>query len=107
MPDSREIPRGPVFFARDAPPSFRRRRIFFSWLLAAAALAMIWPVYPFFAGALPRVLGVPLSLAWVVLWLVLMFVALLGLYLGDAREAKAACSAAASATGRAEPKGKA
>lgn len=46
-------------------------------------LAVIWPVYPVFARIEPRVLGLPLSLAYVVGALVLSFAVLFGLYLWE------------------------
>ena len=57
----------------------RRRRIFLA-LYAAIALLLIWPVYPFFARPFPLVFGLPLSLAWVVMALGLMFAALVWLF---------------------------
>jgi len=50
-----------------------------------AFLALVWPVYPFFSAATPLVLGVPLSLAWVIGVLLVSFLVLLGLYLYDER----------------------
>jgi len=48
-----------------------------------SGLALIWPVYPFAGGIRPYVLGLPFSFAWVVGWLVVMFVALVLLYRTD------------------------
>lgn len=48
-----------------------------------AGLALIWPVYPLAADIRPYILGLPLSFAWVVGWLVVMFVALILLYRTD------------------------
>jgi hypothetical protein len=45
-----------------------------------AFLALIWPVYPIFSGVEPYILGLPQSLAWVVGWLGVVFVAVLWLY---------------------------
>lgn len=58
--------------------------VFFLLLFAA----LLWPVYPLFAGIRPRVLGLPLSLAYVIVCLTLSFLAQLGLFLweGDGRE---------------------
>lgn len=50
-----------------------------------AFLALNWPIYPLFAGIRPIVLGLPLSLAFVVGILLLSFCVLLGLYLWEAR----------------------
>ncbi len=48
-----------------------------------AGLALIWPVYPLAADVRPYVLGLPLSFAWLVGWLIVMFVALVLLYRTD------------------------
>jgi hypothetical protein len=48
-----------------------------------SGLALLWPVYPFAGGIRPYVLGLPFSFAWVVGWLVVMFVALVLLYRTD------------------------
>jgi len=48
-----------------------------------SGLALIWPVYPLAADVRPYILGLPLSFAWVVAWLVVMFVALVLLYRTD------------------------
>ena len=45
-----------------------------------SGLALVWPVYPFASSIRPYVLGLPFSFAWVVGWLVVMFVALVLLY---------------------------
>ena len=48
-----------------------------------SGLALIWPVYPFAGSIRPYVLGLPFSFAWVVGWLVVMFVALVLFYRVD------------------------
>ena len=48
-----------------------------------SGLALIWPVYPLAVDLKPFVLGLPFSFAWVVGWLVVMFVALVLLYRTD------------------------
>lgn len=74
------VPRGLVLFAPGTPPGYRRRRIAFLVILAAAGLSLVWPVYPLLAGPRPFVLGLPLSLAWILLWLVIVSLATLWLY---------------------------
>lgn len=74
------LPRGLVLFPPGTPPAHRRRRIAFVVILVAATVSLMWPVYPLFAGPRPLVLGLPLSLAWMLLWLVIMFLAMLWLY---------------------------
>lgn len=56
-----------------------------TWFLAVSA-AMLWPVYPLFSAARPLVLGVPLSLAYLVGLLVASFGVGLALYLWEDRE---------------------
>lgn len=51
-------------------------------------LLLVWPVYPRFAGARPFVLGVPLSLAYVVALVFLSFGALAGLFLWEGRRGR-------------------
>lgn len=46
-------------------------------------VALVWPVYPRFAGIRPLVLGMPFSLFYVVVLLVCAFLVLLGLYLWE------------------------
>ena len=50
-------------------------------LLAGGAL--VWPVYPAFGHVRPYVLGLPFSFAWVVGWLLIVFVALVLFYRVD------------------------
>ncbi len=70
-----------LFFERGAS---RRRRViavvFTGWFLLVLA-CLLWPIYPLFGSIEPFVLGLPLSMAWVVLWLVLSFAGLVTLYL--------------------------
>ena len=49
-----------------------------------SGLALIWPIYPFAGSIRPYLLGLPYSFAWVVGWLIVMFVALVLLYRTDA-----------------------
>ncbi len=79
------VHKGLCFFSQGASPAHRRRRIGFVVVFVLVTSALIWPVYPVFAGAFPLLLGLPLSMAWVVGWLLFMFLALLGLYRNDGR----------------------
>ena len=63
--------------ARASEPVPGRRRaphVAFALYCALALAALIWPVYAW-AGAKiePRILGLPFSMGWVVLWIVLTF----------------------------------
>lgn len=83
MPDPDSVPKGFVFFTRPASPRQQRRRRWFVACLLLAALALTWPGYVPFAGIFPLVLGLPLSLAWVVFWLFVILAAQVWLYRGD------------------------
>ncbi len=76
-------PKGLVLFAPATSAAVRRRRWIFVALVMMAAAALTWPIYPVFAGVHPLILGLPLSLAWVILWLALVFGGLVWLYRGE------------------------
>jgi hypothetical protein len=87
MPDDRRrIPAALHLFAAGTSARHRRRRLAFLAVYVAAAVALLWPVYPRFAAAFPLVLGLPLSLFWILAVLLVVFAALLGLYLGERRD---------------------
>jgi hypothetical protein len=67
-------------FAADTPPRIRRGKLVLVATVLAAAVALTWPVYPLFASARPFLLGLPLSFAWVILWLLAVFAALIIAY---------------------------
>lgn len=58
----------------------RGPRLAFLVVTVLSGLALVWPIYPLAGGIRPYVLGLPFSFAWVVGWLVVMFVALVLLY---------------------------
>lgn len=90
MPNaSDDLPRGLVFSSLQDAPARRRRTFAFMVVVAGAGLALIWPVYPSVAGVRPYVLGLPFSLAWVVGWLVVVFVALVLLYRAEESDPEA------------------
>lgn len=75
--------RGPRFVPPDLTPGERRVYLGATAVLVVVFCALVWPVYPRFAGIRPLVLGVPLSLAWVVAWLLVSFMTLLALFLWE------------------------
>lgn len=77
------VPKGLALFRSGTSPAKRRRRGIFLAFYLAVAMLVIWPVYPRFAGVEPLILGLPLSFAWVVLALILMFGGLLWLFLTE------------------------
>lgn len=72
--------RAPRFFASDLDRSERRVYGAAATFFLLVFLAVTWPVYALFAGIEPRVLGLPLSLAWIVGWVLASFLGLLALY---------------------------
>ena len=79
----RELPAGLTLFRPGTDPAKRRRRQVFLGIYVLVAALLVWPVFPLFSGIRPLILGLPLSLAWVVLALTVMFGALVWLYRTD------------------------
>lgn len=76
MPDaSDDCPRGLVLPGLQ-DDNRRAPRLAFLGVTIGSGLALIWPIYPLAGHIRPYVLGLPFSFAWVVGWLVVMFVAL-------------------------------
>ena len=80
MSEPNAVPKGLVLFPPNTPPARRRQRLVFVAIVIVAALALIWPVYSLFSGIFPLILGLPLSLAWIVLWLAVVLAALVWLF---------------------------
>lgn len=74
------LPKGPVFFVPGTSKAYRLRRLLFLGVITAAAVALIWPAYALVARPLPLVLGLPVPLAWIVAWLLIVMGALVLLY---------------------------
>jgi len=86
MTDSPEdLPRGLVFQTRRTDARSRGSVRAVVGVVLAAALALVWPVYPLVPAIEPYVLGLPFSFAWVVGWLGVVFAALLHLYRTEER----------------------
>jgi len=88
--DREPLPLGLVLFPPGSSARHRRRRVAFLAVYLVLVAALVWPVYPYFSGVLPLILGLPLSLAWVVIVLVAGFGALLALYLSEDDDARSA-----------------
>lgn len=82
-PAPEPLPTGLCLFPSTTTTAHRRRRLAFLVIYLLVGSLVLWPVFPFFAGAKPLILGLPLSMAWVVFALTAMFGALLWLYLGE------------------------
>lgn len=75
----------PRFFPTDLHPGARRVYAAATGFFVALFAALVWPVYPAFGRIRPLVLGMPLSLFYVVVLLVAGFLALLLLFLWEGR----------------------
>lgn len=64
----------------------RRSRLIFITVMILTALAIIWPGHALFSSATPLIFGFPLSFAWIILWVMIGFTAMLGLYLTDSHD---------------------
>lgn len=80
MSDPETYGRGLRLFPPGTPRGLRRRKLAFAALLAGAAACLVWPVYSWFSGIHPLILGLPLSFAWVILWLLVVFAAQVWIY---------------------------
>lgn len=65
----------------------RQRRVYRAVTVFYVLLffALLWPVYPRFSGLEPRVLGMPFSLAYVVVGVLLSFLVLFALFRWERR----------------------
>ncbi len=54
--------------------------------MIVTALSVIWPGHALFNSATPLILGFPLSFAWIILWVLIGFISLMGLYLFDSHD---------------------
>jgi len=77
------LPSGLVLFRPGTDAGFKRRRLIFLAVALLAAAAVVWPIYPLASGIFPLIFGLPLSFAWVVMALLVVFAALLWLYWHD------------------------
>lgn len=84
-----EATKGLVFFSRYEGPAKRRRQIFAAIYVLVMTL-LVWPVFPVFSGYEPLIFGLPLSFAWVVMVLLLMFGALIWLFRSEDHDESAA-----------------
>lgn len=65
---------------------FRANRVFIIAVALLASLSIMWPGYPLFSGIEPFILGLPLSFAWMILWVIIGFAAMVALYISDNKE---------------------
>ncbi len=77
------LPPGLTLFRPGTDAAKRRRRRIFLAVYLLVTVLLVWPVFPVFSGIHPLILGLPLSLAWVVLVLAVMFGTLIWLYLDE------------------------
>jgi len=68
----------------------RLNRVMISILTVIISIAIMWPIYPLFSGIEPFIFGLPLSFAWIILWVIIGFVSMIWLYLSDNKDEDAA-----------------
>lgn len=68
--------------------TFRLNRILFSVVMLITSFFLLWPGYTFFSSATPFIAGLPLSFAWVILWVIIGFAAMLALYISDNKDSE-------------------
>ncbi len=66
--------------------TYRANRVFIVIMAIIMFWATMWPGYPLFSGIEPMILGLPLSFAWVILWVIIGFLCMLALYFSDNKE---------------------
>ncbi|REL32860.1 hypothetical protein DYD21_13635 [Rhodohalobacter sp. SW132] len=66
----------------------RSTRIIFVIVMLITCLAIIWPGHAIFSSATPLIFGFPLSFVWIILWVIIGFAAMMGLYLTDKHQDK-------------------
>lgn len=64
----------------------RKSRLMIFIFSILAFLSIMWPGYAHFADYEPFILGIPLSFAWIILWVILSFVAMMSMYILDNRD---------------------
>lgn len=69
-----------VLFHPGTPRSIKRRRLTFVLVAALCGAGVVWPIYPLVAGSSPRLFGLPMPLAWLVVCLAVIFTALVWLF---------------------------
>lgn len=70
----RKINNGLVFFRKDTDEKIKKRSIFWFFYFLVCTLATVWPIYPIANRVYPLVLGMPLSMFWIVLWICITFI---------------------------------
>jgi hypothetical protein len=83
--DDRDVPFGIRLPSLLQSSSRRRWRLGVVAVVTVAGASLVWPIYAQFGGIRPYVLGLPLSLAWVVGWLAVVFVTLGAFFLHEER----------------------
>lgn len=78
----------PVIFSSELSPSERRIYKAATILFVVIFFAFMWPIYPIFNHVRPLILGMPLSLLYLVFLLSVAFGAILTLYLWEDRHGK-------------------
>ncbi len=79
---------GLVLFPKGWSSKQKKSAIFWVLFFTVVFLANIWPLYLVANSATPFVLGMPFSMFWIILWIVIGFIGLLVMYRSEYGEKK-------------------
>jgi len=79
---------GLVLFPNGWSSKQKKSAIFWVLFFTVVFLANIWPLYLVANSATPFVLGLPFSMFWIILWIVIGFIGLLVMYRSEYGEKK-------------------
>lgn len=71
---------GLMIFKSDLEPEAKKRGLFWLSYFVVCFLAQIWPIYLIANRVKPYILGMPFSMFWIGLWIVIIFVGLVTKY---------------------------
>jgi len=68
---------GLSLFPTDVTPEERKRKIFWLLFFVVVFCAQVWPIYMIGNRVCPLILGMPFSMAWIVLWIIIELIGLI------------------------------
>jgi len=74
-----------VLFQKKTPPKKRSIYSLFTIFFIVCILAVVFPFYAVGNRVTPYIMGMPFSMAWIVIWIILLFIGLVLLYAWESR----------------------
>lgn len=71
---------GLVIFRENMDKTSKRRSVFWFVYFLVCSLAQVWPIYLLANRVKPMIFGMPFSMFWVALWIVITFIGTLTKY---------------------------